>query len=567
MREKSTTSIICLILGFILAGIAIFANVFGVNQHSGWSRARFVFLIFGVVIAICTILYYRYPSKLHSTTRQIQSVIQNLSIGYYTLPIAIIVFLTYAWLGSSGKWDMLRPSTYYYDNLAKGFQNGNFYLPIDPDPQLLLLPNPYDLSARAGIEVPLDLSLYKGKFYMYWEPVPALIIIAIKSLKRGLISDSYLTFGFVCGMFMAQFLFIVAIWRRFFNNLPKWTLQISLLLAGLVGPTIFMRHNYDVAKIYEAAITGGQFFLMCGFLALYYAMKKPSPSWILLVLAGSFWALAIGTRLILVIPVGAMTLTTGYFIFISNGWEIKNINKIIPLALPLMFGLASVGWYNWIRFGSLTETGFYYHLAGWDVRKYSHEIFSPIYIPQNIYNSIFHPFSIKSEFPFINMEPGVVKTIIPSLSLPGGYVAQAITGVLFFFPFAIFSIISFPTLFTEFFHRKSSDNYTNNGEQSLLNWIILSLLLSFMSSFGLTMIFLRSAMRFSDDFLPSLMLASIIGFWHGYRFFWRNPFANRLYAIIGALFASVSILLSTLLAISTNSGLVKHIVHSFPFLP
>jgi hypothetical protein len=327
-----------------------------------------------------------------------------------------------------------------------------------------------------------------------------------------------------------------------------------------------MRHNYDVAKIYEAAITGGQFFLMWGFLVLCIAMIQPSPSWKLLILSGCLWALAIGTRLVLALPVGAMTLTTCYFIFKFNGWEFKNIKKIIPLALPLALGLASLGWYNWVRFGSLTETGFYYHLAGWDVRKYSHEIFSPMYFLQNLYNSLFHPFSVKSKFPFVNMEPGVGKSILSSISLPGGYVAQPITGVLYMFPYAVFSIIPFLTVLTELFGKKSSDNYRNSGERSLLNWINLSLIASFMSSFVVTLLFLRSAMRFSDDFLPSLMLLSIIGYWQGYRFLEHKPLANRLYVIFGVLFAGVSILLSMLLVISTNSGLVKLIINRFPFL-
>jgi hypothetical protein len=476
MRKKINISITCLLLGLAMAGIALFADIFGVDQNPGWSRARIGLLFFGVLITSCAVLYYLYAEKLNSTAHKIQSAVKNLPIHYFTFPVAFIVILIYVWLGSSGKWHTWKPSTYYYDNLAKGFLSAHFYLPIEPDPRLLLLPNPYDLAARVGIEVPLDLSFYKGKFYMYWEPVPALIIIAIKYFRQGRISDSHLAFGFVCGTFLAQFFLMVALWRRFFYNLPKWTLPISLLLAGLAGPEIFMRHNYDAAKIYEAAITGGQFFLMCGFLALYYAMIKPSPSWKLLVLTGSLWALAIGTRLILVIPVGAMTLTVCCFVYISNGWEFKNVKKLIPLALPLVLGLASLGWYNWVRFGSLTETGFYYHLAGWDVRKYSHEIFSPIYIFQNFYNSFFHPFSVQSNFPFINMEAGVTKTIISSISLPGGYVAQPITGILWMFPYVIFSFVPLLILVKERFYGKKSHNAVNNDEQNLLNWISLSLI-------------------------------------------------------------------------------------------
>lgn len=121
---------------------------------------------------LCAVLYYRYADKIHTLSHKIQIVTESLPAQYFILPIIIIVFLIYVWFGSSGKWTTWKSSTFYYDIQARGFLNSDLHLPIEPDPQLLTLLNPYDPSARAGIETPVDISLYNGKYYMYWGLFP-----------------------------------------------------------------------------------------------------------------------------------------------------------------------------------------------------------------------------------------------------------------------------------------------------------------------------------------------------------------------------------------------------------
>ena len=65
-------------------------------------------------------------------------------------------------------------------NLATAFEHGSFSLEAKPNPALLALPDPYDPSARAGINYPKDFSLYKGRYYLYFGPVPALILAIFK---------------------------------------------------------------------------------------------------------------------------------------------------------------------------------------------------------------------------------------------------------------------------------------------------------------------------------------------------------------------------------------------------
>ena len=289
MKKYSIISIILFFIGLIFINVALLANVLGLDQHSGWSSARVALLLFGASITILSILYYLYLDKVHSLAGKIQVFTQSLPVQYFIFPIVLIVIIIYVWFGSFGRWGIWKSHTYYYDNLARSFLNGNLYLPIEPDPKLLELPNPYDPIARAGIDSPTDISLYKGRFYMYWGPVPALILSAIHPFYKGKIGDLFLTFIFVSGIFLLQTWLLLTIWDFYFRNLPKWTLYISISLMGLAGPLMLLRHNYESAVIYEAAISSGQFFLMGGAVTVMTAVMKFSNSSLRLAAAGFLW--------------------------------------------------------------------------------------------------------------------------------------------------------------------------------------------------------------------------------------------------------------------------------------
>ena len=59
-------SVVFLIFGVLLAGIAVFADTLGLDQNAGWSRARITLFLFGALIMLCAVLYYRYADKIHT---------------------------------------------------------------------------------------------------------------------------------------------------------------------------------------------------------------------------------------------------------------------------------------------------------------------------------------------------------------------------------------------------------------------------------------------------------------------------------------------------------------------
>jgi len=560
MKKKILILTIGLIIGFVMAGAAVFADAIGIIQRAEWGRARMGLFLFGVFVIVCAILYYQYINKIDSILLGTQRLIKSFPPHYLVFLMTVMVIIIYVWFGSSGKWTNWKSSTYYYDNLARSFLNSTLYLPLDPDPKLLALPNPYDPLARAGIDMPVDVSFYEGKFYIYWGPVPALILTAIYTFFQARIGDYLLTFGFVCGIFLVQTSLLFFIWKRYFYHLPKWTLYLSVLLLGLGGSLMLLRHNYESAKIYEASITGAQFFFMSGLLAALTAATRSSISAWRLAIAGILWALAIGTRQILAVPIGFIIFALTVWIYKTEVSISKKSIQLLSLALPLLVGFICLGWYNWARFGSVTESGLYYQLAGVNLQEHYRELFSAAYVFQNLYNYLFNAIEFTKNFPFVFLAQGTETPFFSFYSVPAMYYAQPIAGILYTFPFAIFSSMPF---FAAVFKWNAAQNFIDASERTYLNLILCILYGSFLLAFGFLLLYFWVGIRFLGDVLPALMTLSIIGFWQGYP----SLKHSRLYAVIAGVLASASVLIGILLAISTNSGLVKLMIQHFPFLP
>ena len=91
-------------------------------------------------------------------------------------------------------------------------------------------------------------------------------------------------------------------------------------------------------------------------------------------------------------------------------------------------------------------------------------------------------------------------------------------------------------------------------------WIVLLLAGSFMTAFIFLMVFFWSANRYFEDFMPSLLALSVVGFWQGYRQLAPDSRARKAYTVLGSSLAGASILISILLAVSMNDarfGLIR----------
>jgi hypothetical protein len=444
----------------------------------------------------------------------------------------------------------------YYSLLASSFRNGELSLPLKPDPALLQLPNPYDPAARQGIKVPQDLSLYNGKFYLYWGPAPSVLLLIVQPFLPGRLAEVDLLFLFMCGIFLVEYVLIFHLWERFFPDVPKWMLLLSIFVAGFANPALWLLSQ---PKIYEAAIAGAQFFFIAGLAAAILALdRQPLSRWGLAV-AGALWALAVATRSVTVFPVLFMTFMVTYRLFrIYRHSFVRFLVELIPLGLPLFVGALGFVWYNWARFGSLLETGFTYQLAAPYLQKHMNELFLPGYILQNLYNYLLNPFAIQPAFPFFYPIRGQLEALLPGQSLPGLYTAQAITGLLWAVPFLIFAVVPVARLVKQGSYRNRLTGARGVSQQLSLSWIVTSLLGSFLVPFLSLLAFFWAAMRYAEDFMPPLVLLGIIGFWQAYQSRSDSLRMGKIYATLGVTLAGVSIASACLLALSVlyNNGLL-----------
>ncbi|MDB5294790.1 MAG: hypothetical protein JWO31_773, partial [Phycisphaerales bacterium] len=238
-----------------------------------------------------------------------------------------LVAVFYAWVVSAGR--MARWPTYgtYYDQLADAFLLGQTSLPLEPDPRLLALPDPYEPGANASVRLH-DALLYRGQYYLYWGPVPGALLAGGKLLfARDLttvVGDQYLAFWFAVGTAAAA---AALLWRarlRLFPGQSHRAVGLGVVVVGLAGP---VPYTLARASVYEAAILGGQCFLVAGVYAAYRGLfpadrgdrtpspgvpgppgqrTVPSPAW--LTVAGACWAAAVGCRLSLAPAVAALGL-------------------------------------------------------------------------------------------------------------------------------------------------------------------------------------------------------------------------------------------------------------------
>jgi hypothetical protein len=540
--------------------IALAAEPLGLDRGGGWGRARFATLAIGLFMTAAGGLLLRYGAaithelgRLGARAGQLRMVRRMNEDGALTrvaqtlqrdLPDAALVLLVlafYLWFASAGRWDRIPSSTTHYQLLASGFERGRLSLPID---------------RSNWSDLPRDLSRFEDKYYMYWGPAPALIVVALRSFTNARIADAHLAFGFVCGTFLMQCLLLRVIWHRHFQQLPAWTLQAMILFVGVAGPPLFLRHNHETAKIYEAAINAGQFFLMAGVLALAHGLRgrggKPSH----FALAGALWAFAFASRLTLAVPIAfGLVVIVLWSAHAFSSWR-QRLLRLVSLGLPLALSVAILGWYNWARFGSVMETGFSYQLAPVLRRNEYRELWDARYVIPNIYNYVLHPPSPVSSFPFVQLARGYEPPAKSILHVPEFYNAQPVTGLVWFVPFAVFAIPASAAALRMIAPRRFTDGQGADAALTL-TWASLVLGVITLGSFAFNTTYFWAGMRYAEDFLPSLSTLAAVGFWEGFRERAAQPTVRRVSTVVAVGLLALSLAGSVLLALSTNSGLLR----------
>ncbi|HEV8548182.1 MAG TPA: hypothetical protein VGQ57_04120, partial [Polyangiaceae bacterium] len=284
----------------------------------------------------------------------------------------------------------------YHDLQADGFLQGTLSIPVQPDPQLVHAKDPYDsVNIRYWW---LDASYYKGKYYIYWGPVPALLQAAAKglfSIKTAL-GDQYLTLFFLCVAALAGALLIERLARRLFPGTPRWLVALGVLAFAFANPT---PHGATTASTYHTAIMAGQAFIVAGVLAAFDAVwhantpkARPQLLW-----AGFFWALAIGSRASLLFAVACLIAVTAG---IESAASTQRFRRLVADSLWLGVPVAAMGaallTYNRLRFDHFLEFGSSIQLSGMPRIRFSLD-----YVPINTYSYTLGSWFASCQFPYL----------------------------------------------------------------------------------------------------------------------------------------------------------------------
>ena len=93
-----------------------------------------------------------------------------------------------------------------------------------------------------------------------------------------------------------------------------------------------------------------------------------------------------------------------------------------------------------------------------------------------------------------------------------------------------------------------------DDDLSLFKGLILGLSGSFVFGFASLVAFFWVAAHYQIDYVPSIVMLSIIGFWQGYGFLTHKPAIRKLYVAAGIILMATSMVISILLALSAHTA-------------
>lgn len=315
----------------------------------------------------------------------------------------------------------------FYNLLADGFASGHLDLSIKPDERFKSLANPLDPAQNGAFRMH-DVSYFKGKYYLYFGPTPALVLfLPIRLLGLGKLTEPYAAAMLASGCLILSILMLFKLIQLLRLNPNPFVFVSQVVFLGACGLTSFTLCR---PVMYEVAILTGALFSLATIYFILKGMDASRRSTLYFALAGLSLGLAVGCRpnlVVLACPVFLMLL----FIVIRN---IGSVNRrLLLLGLNAGgFGVCLLGLfvYNYLRFGSPFEFGNSFQLVGAIEPPQHLSLKNLSYLIPNLWNYFGNPPSFKSYFPFAFPQNGWAPD-----SLQGSYlVNEPITGMLWSCP-------------------------------------------------------------------------------------------------------------------------------------
>lgn len=388
----------------------------------------------------------------------------------------------YLHLAANEQLGLFTSSAYsYHSQLAEAFRHGQLSLLNKPKPELLALPDPYVPELNRPYRMH-DASLYRGKYYLYFGPTPALVLnLPVRWLTGYYPSDATELFLFLtAGLAAWLTIFYLAI-RAWFPGISLvWTLLGGLALGMCsTGPFVLAR-----PAVYEVCLACAYCFTAVCFLCLTKALTA-GPSWRNLLAAGVALSLAIGSRppALLIAPI-VMAALLWRFSREGTRWR-DQLRRLLPFAIPLAVTGGLLAAYNYLRFDNPLQFGNTYQLAA--IYTPNLQFFRPSRIPSGLHHYLFSSQRTTPEFPFVRLAPAKPEELV-----------EEVAGVLPLYPF-LAALLVLPALL-----------WRSDSARPDLRLLATVLAAAGSAHLLLLCCFAGTTMRYELEFGPLLAMAAVL---------------------------------------------------------
>ena len=394
----------------------------------------------------------------------------------------------------------------FQNRIADAFLAGQTSLRIPVPKSLSSLKDPYDpvaneVARSTGLH---DLSYYKGKLYAYFGPAPAvLLFIPFRALHVGDLSPTlagliFCLVGFAFSLLLFQFLV-----RLLFGSIPILMECAATLALGLAIPVPFIIY---IGHAYEVSIACGYAELFVGLYLLARGLfSGPRPK---------LWAIALGSLFLggtvaarpSYVVVGVFLLAgLAVLVYWNRSGRLDNFGATVcALMIPFVVIGILLAYYNYVRFGSITEFGSSYQLLGENPRTYPFGRLS--YLPKGFYYYLFSAARFMSHFPYAFLRASTLDPLHQNR-----YTNEPVAGILTNMPVVSVGLVMTVMVVKQLIHR-----YREVGACILL-LLGVSVALLVETAYRIR----GTTMRYELDFAPMLLLAALFG-WLVWTRAWRS---------------------------------------------
>lgn len=587
MNRKVALRLLLVCLGIGMIVVAAFAFQLGLDNNPEWGPKRFQIVGLGAFVILWGLFYWLSPliSRISSRligkpvflNRKIEGngvvdwpfihrihqsrVVQTFTrhrTNIFLVLLAVLALWSYLWILTAGRLEQWPSGKNYYNLLAQAFQNGQLHLLLEPSAELLALENPYDYHNRENVPHLWDASLYQGKYYLYWGPVPALIGALVSALTSRPVADADLVLAFSAATVFFGILLLKKLWQDF--HYPAWLFGGASVALAFNTPMLWLLTR---PSVYEASIAGGQAFGVAGLYFGYCALRNASPHKGYLILMGLSLGLAGGTRTNLLVSAAVLAVLMAYHLLRFYG---KQVRKLIPslfaLGIPLALVFAALLGYNYARFGSIFEFGHRYQLTGPALPANYQNVSSVEYVLPNAFTYILRLPALSSEFPFVSV-PWIKERMWPSfIRLPENYYySEPTAGILFLVPLigltGLFLLRFFWLLLDGEIHFER--RVEQQSTQFALSWLSYSLLAYVLIQLAILLVFISSSLRYLFDIAPALILLSSVFVAANLKNLAQKTYQERLLAFSWLFISGLSALSGILIGLTgSNNHFANH---------